>query len=59
MPWYKVFDETTKSWDGVVRYNNDPNRAAWFPNWVTNGEDPTEATEQIEKAYQMGPYYTT
>ena len=55
MPWYKLFDQNTESWDGVLRYNLDEKGADWFPDWVTNGGILTEDIK--EKAYQMGPYY--
>ena len=56
MPWYKLFDETTKSWDGVLRPNVNSKGGTWYPRWVAINE---ELTEEIEKkANQMGPYFT-
>jgi len=55
MPWYKLFDQKSQSWDGIVRYNLDDKGGVWFPNWVANGQPPTD--DLREKAYEMGPYY--
>jgi len=55
MPWYKLFDEKSQNWDGVVRYNVDANGNMWFPTWVYNGAQLTQ--EMVNRALQMGPYY--
>ena len=57
MPWYKLFDQWSSSWDGILRYNTDSQGHTWLPNWATNGEQIT--IDILNNALQRGPYVTT
>ena len=56
MPWYKLFDEQDKEWDGVLRYNVDDLFSQWYPDWVVGGRQ-LDLDIEIE-ARKLGPYYT-
>jgi len=55
MPWFKLFDEVEKRWDGVLRYNMNEQGQIWFPDWVVD-RGPF-STDMVWRAYEMGPYY--
>jgi len=62
MPWFKLYDENAmidvvnKQWDGILRYNTNPDGGIWFPEWVLNGNNPL-SKEQEKEILNMGPYY--
>ena len=62
MPWYKLYDEkammdtNNKQWDGILRYNTNPDGGIWFPEWVLNGR-VTLSLEEEQEILNQGPYY--